>query len=101
MFLVGHGMVKYTLFKGFANVRFQNAMFEGGRLEDKFYFHSSDCTVLHTARQACAQKEQSGAISRKGKEGYPGLKRNAIYNVKGIARKLKLSCQPTTADYSR
>jgi hypothetical protein len=28
-------------------------MFEGGRFEDKFFFHSLDCTALHAARQAC------------------------------------------------
>jgi hypothetical protein len=28
-------------------------MFEGSRLEDKFFFHNLDGTALHTARQAC------------------------------------------------
>jgi hypothetical protein len=26
-------------------------VFEGGRLEDKFFFHGLDSTALHTARQ--------------------------------------------------
>jgi hypothetical protein len=40
------------LFKGFANVRLQDTMFEGGRFEDKFFFHTSYCIVLYKARQA-------------------------------------------------
>jgi hypothetical protein len=28
-------------------------MFEGGRLEDKFFFHRLDCTAPYTARQPC------------------------------------------------
>jgi hypothetical protein len=28
-------------------------MFEGGRLEDKFFFHNLNCTAPYTVRQAC------------------------------------------------